>query len=391
LTHSQIHDEAVELLLASFSKERGSGYKSSFEFGPPGAPHWDKGLVAEIYYRPNKLVRAVLHVRQNGPAYLRLISIEEIENKLQRFVIDNFGYLMDDTFGIKFEGSYAGQVSRAAKSRFADALASSSVFQPRHELTLFPLATVQVQADFDSEVFILAAPSSLDVTKVPPGVSVQYIVPEAFPPLSDWRGRRERPTAWLGVWSPAYQASDKIKAAILGALALTPLPHYRHMFSGRDVFGGHCTFGERTTTWGFGAAHTPPLMNNITVASSDHAWLTILSSKLTSGKKSARRQIRALEYFYRAWELDSAERFPILSMALDALLGMQKGMTTAAAIAGIQSLLGNIRLDRLESLLHLRGDVMHGHAPDVYDSSEYSIYFDSYQVDPIIQSVTSNF
>jgi hypothetical protein len=354
LTHSQIHEEAVELLLASISKERGSGFKHSFEFGPPGALPWQKGLVIEIYYRPNKLIRAVLHVRQSGPAYLRLISIKQVERMLQNFTVQNFGCLMDDVFLKKFEGSFADQVSRAAKSRFADALASSSIFQPRNELTLFPLATVQVISDFESQVFFLASPSSLDAAKLPPGVSVQYIVPELFPPLSDWQGRHERPTAWLGAWSPAYQASNKMKAAILGALALTPLPPYRHMFSGRQVFGGHCTFGERTTTWGFGAAHTPALMHNIIVTSSDHTWLTILSSKLTSGKKSVRRQIRALEYFYRAWELDSSERFPILCMSLDALFGAQKGKTTATVIAGIQSLLGNIRLERLESLFRLR-------------------------------------
>ncbi len=378
-----MHEDAVELLLASISKDRGTGFKHSFEFGPPGAQPWQKGLVIEIYYRPNKLIRAVLRVRQSGPAYLRLISIKEVQRMLQKFVLQNFGYLMDDVFLRKFEGSFADQVSQAAKSRFADALASSSIFQPDSELTLFPLATVQVQTDFDSQVFFLAAPSSLDAAKLPPGVGVQSIVPELFPPVSDWQGRHERPTAWLGVWSPAYQASNKMKAAILGALALTPLKPYRHMFSGRQVFGGHCTFGRRTTTWGFGAAHTPPLMHNIIVTSSDHAWLTILSSKLTSGKKSVRRQIRALEYFYRAWELDPSERFPILCMSLDALFGAQKGMTTAAAIAGIQSLLGNIRLERLESLFRLRGNVIHGHAPDVYDSSEYSLYYDSYQVDPI--------
>ena len=34
------------------------GYKTSFTFGPPGAPHWEKRIITEIYYRPNMLVRA---------------------------------------------------------------------------------------------------------------------------------------------------------------------------------------------------------------------------------------------------------------------------------------------------------------------------------------------
>ncbi len=75
-SHSKIHEEAVELLLASMSKERGSGFKHSFMFGMPGARPWEKGFGIQVYYRRNKLIRAALHVRQSGPAYLRLISTD---------------------------------------------------------------------------------------------------------------------------------------------------------------------------------------------------------------------------------------------------------------------------------------------------------------------------
>jgi hypothetical protein len=70
-------------------------------------------------------------------------------------------------------------------------------------------------------------------------------------------------------------------------------------------------------------------------------------------------------------------------MALDAIFS-ELGQATASVIAGIRSLLGSqINERRLQLLMKLRGSVIHGRAPDVYDSDEYTEYFDKYEVDPI--------
>ena len=122
-----------------------------------------------------------------------------------------------------------------------------------------------------------------------------------------------------------------MKAAILGALALTPLPGYRYMFSGRQLFGGRCTILDGDTT-SYGEAHTPPLMHDILVTEQDHPWLSFLASKLTANERAMRRQLRALEYFYRAWELGPSERFPVLCMALDAIFGDANHAAQAATV-----------------------------------------------------------
>lgn len=121
-----------------------------------------------------------------------------------------------------------------------------------------------------------------------------------------------------------------MKAAILGALALTPHPRYRHQFSMQSMFGGFCSFdaqGRLNIT--FGEAHTPAMSEDIIISQSDHDWLSRLALKLEQTDDLTRRQIRALEYFYRAWPLDSHERFPWLFMTLDAIFGDSSRATQA--------------------------------------------------------------
>jgi hypothetical protein len=381
--HKPIHDEAVELLLASMSQTAGDGLRSSFMFGRPGAPHWEMRMGTDVYYRRNKLIRAALYVREHGPVHLKYLPIGDIWSMLQNFVSENYWYLVGEVFAKRFEGSYAEQVSAATKSNWAEALASSEIFQPHNEVTLFPLVPVQVEVDFDSAPFFLIAAASLNESRCRADIPLRHIAPEIFPPLSDWTGRKELPTTWLGVRSPVYQASNKMKAAILGALALTPLPRYRHMFSGRKVFGGRCTITQAGVTTAFGEAHMPPLMHDIILSGRDIAWLHVLASKLTSNEKVVRRQVRALEYFYRAWRLGPSERFPILCMTLDAIFG-DTNHATQAVIDGIRSVIGSRVCDgRLRKLMDLRASVIHGGAPDVYDSRKYGRYYDDYEADPI--------
>jgi hypothetical protein len=245
-----------------------------------------------------------------------------------------------------------------------------------------------VETAFDSKPFFFTAPSTSELQdKVSAHTTRSRLAGDLFPPVLDVVNAnkpRQIPGAWLGVRSPAFKASNKMKGAILGALALTPVPRVRHLFSGRDMFGGRCTISETgTTTVSFGDAHTPALADNIALREKDANWLSILAIKLVSSEKSVRRQMRALEYFYRAWPLDPSERFPVLCMALDAIFG-DANHATGAIIDGIRSVVGSHVQDaRLRHLMELRASVIHGGAPDVYDSRKYARYYDEFGDDPI--------
>lgn len=377
------HFEAVEKILTAITLDMGDdGLRASFIFTRPGQHPFLGGAGVEIYYHDREFIRAVLFVRKHGPLYLRYLPIDEIWRMLQEFVNENFWMLAGEVLFRKSTGNFAENVSVQTKRDLAEALLTSPVFSPPRELTLFPLVAVNVTANFDSPNFFLIAPDALDETRLPQGVPAAAITRTQFPPLTDWDGRRQIPSAWLGVRSPAPSVAERQRAAILGALALTPLPRYRYHFSGRSAFGGRATISDRIS-FQFGETHIPPMMYDIVVTEADHGWLGLLSEKLGKFEKAIRRELRALEYFYRAWPQDPSERFPILCMALDGIFG-EAGRAAQAVIDGIRGVFGShVPNDRLRKLMDLRAVVVHGSAPVVYDSSHFAEYYEKYGVDPI--------
>ena len=316
-------------------------------------------------------------------AYLRSMAIGDIQGQLRNFITANYGYLGSETFLRNFECSYSERVLPETKARLADLLAASDIFSPQLHLRLYPLVPILVEEDFHSAQFFLIQPRSLSDDRTGMGI-LATLSPEGFPPVSDWKGKIERPSSWLGVRSPVIQASNKMKAAILGAVALTPHPRYRHQFSMRSMFGGRCTVDARGgMTTSYGDAHTPGMSEDITIRQADHNWLSILAPKLLSTEETTRRQIRALEYFYRAWPLDASERFPWLFMALDAIFGDSSRATQAVIDAIKQNGETEFAYERLRLLLRLRNSVIHGGAPDVYDSDKYHRYYETYGDDPL--------
>lgn len=378
----EVHFEAIERVLATLF-QKGDALLSSFTFGKPGAPIWDRRMGTEVFVDRKAYTQALLFIRQNGAPYLRSISISDLWSLVTNFVTDNFWYIGRSAHLSITDQPYSACVTLEDKQALADALASSAMFSPKTELTLYPLIPIRVAETFQSERFFLIAAERLDQSLLPASMLHSRLEPCSFPPFSEWGGIKHRTTAWLGVRSPLPLISDKLAAAILGAAALTPLPRNRYMFSGRKVFGGRCTIRNGFTVSPREDAHTPPIMHDIVITARDHKWLEILLALLDAQDKLSRSKVRALEYFYRAWFLDPRERFPSLCMSLDSLVGASHGHT-AAAVKFVQEVI-NSSVDerRLRLLMRIRGAVIHGAAPDVYDSENYAQYYVDYGADPI--------
>ncbi len=365
------------LLAAAFTHVGDDGASHSFMFSRPGSQFSSIGT--QVFFSDRAMIKAALFVRGHGAPHLQAFSVEDVQRSLSDAFIENYHLLSGETLFQRFRESYALFVSENTKRAFADALALSPLFAPESEPTVFPLVAVQVNSDFSCRQFFLRKPETLQTEF--PEVEQWRLRPLQFPPISDWKHRVETPAAWLGIRTPALQSSRKVKRAILGAVALTPSHSYRHMFSGRTMWGGYCTIAGGWA-FTFGDAVTPPLAETITIGERDHAWLGELSKLLASNKKADRRLVTALEYYYRAWPLGGSERFPILCMALDAAYS-EVAHATAAVVDGVRETLGSIDKKRLRDLLEIRASVIHGGAPDVYDSRKYGKYYTAYNADPI--------
>ena len=391
---SEIHLEVTECLLSSISKQKGTGARASFFAKRPGDLLHHTGLGVEIYYNFTKLNIAALRVRSKGPAYLKFLPVSDITSMLQDFVVENYYILVEDTYLRISDGSYEKIVSSASKMKLSKALAESFVFKPIEKIIAFPLVPFRIKHDFHSDIFSLIKPESLTSLHIISRSVMHDLDPKNHPPIKAevWEGRAEKPNAWLAILAPAKRVSLKMRSAILGALSLTLSQYSRYMFSKRHMFGGFCTFDNNgTISYSFGVPHTPGLMNDVILTKDDFGWLKIMPNLLKLQEKSDMRKINALEYFYRAWSLDKQERFPFHCMVLDALFG-QAQQATQTIIDKLKLTLGvNIDDQRLRCLMKIRGDIIHGRAPDAYDSTAYEKYFSEYECDPIddLEAVTS--
>lgn len=358
-----------------------TGGSHSFFYGKPGAPHWDRRLGIEVHYNDVALILAALTYRQNGPAYLKSLPLSEISSLLQNFVSEHYWHLSGETFAQRFDCSFADHVCEQTKASLASALESSALFHPDNSLHLYPLIPVEIAEPFDHERFFVCAPTDLQANHFRTSELPLEFAPNQFPPFTDSRIRVDRGLAsWLGIWSPDLRAAGKMKAAILGAIALTP--YHRHMFSGRHMFGGVCVV-DHSYSVSWGQPHTPAMVDNIKLTQADHVWLRRVGDLLTDQNKESRQYVRALEYFYRAWPKSELERFPLMFMTLDAVFG-DRNNATQAVIDGIRSVLGNhIDEKRLRNLMEMRASVIHGGSPDIYDSSKYPKYYRDYETDPV--------
>jgi hypothetical protein len=70
-------------------------------------------------------------------------------------------------------------------------------------------------------------------------------------------------------------------------------------------------------------------------------------------------------------------------MELDSLVVTQHEITKAAVLFVSKTLDEPLDENRLRLLLRLRGAVVHGAAPDVYESEHYDAYYATYGEDPI--------
>jgi len=371
--------EIVNLVLQAAFSRRKDGCHAKFLFGPPGVPRALFNVGAEVFYSRAGLAKAALVARQTGPLYLRSLPLSEVERQLTDFVSDTYWAMAPHVFGQVFEGSYADHVPDTVRDELALILASSPLLSPTDFPTIYPLVPIVVKADFEAPPFFLTSADTLSSRLV--GIE-HGLAPAQFPPIASWEGRIERPASWLGVRSPAQSSAKRVRNAVLGALALLPHPLERHMFSGRNMFGGSASF-RGSVSVSFGRPCTPAMSENLSIEAGDAQWLELLALKLVDSNVLVRRQMRALEYFYRAWPLPEVERFPVLFMALDAVFG-DASQHTQAVVDAISSSIGvGYDVKRLKLLMKLRAAVIHGGAPDVYDSSNYAKYFGDYGKDPI--------
>lgn len=356
-------------------------------YGRPGQHTFGGGGGFEVHFDNRALLRTALFMRRNAAPHLRSLSVGDVEKALTSFIIDNFWIIGSEAWdgcflgpGRTVDAPFASFVTEGTKARLAEAIAACDLFVEPRELFVFPLVVVRVEQNFESAPFFLVEPKGLTLERLPPGYVAADLQAESFPPFQRWDGTRNSPASWLGIWAGTLEVAKRNRAAILGALALLPHRFERYLFTGRKLFGGLCTFNGKLIMTS-SDPHTPALSEDVVIGCADHDWLGVLAEKIQSPTKVAKRQMRALEYFYRAWVPDPTRRFPTLFGSLDAIYG-DAARATQSVIDAVGPVMGDTYdYERLKLLLGLRASVIHGGAPNVYESNDYHRYCERYEED----------
>ena len=376
--------KAVALRLLGGLYASGDHVLTSFLFGPPELPSQFKRLGVDVYVREADFLRAVLFLRSNGAPYLRDISYAAVRSMATKVVSDNYWAFSGGVRKLMPDVPFSEQVSKQGLTHFANAIRFSALFDPKPELTLYPLVTVRVHAAFQSEHLFFTSSEALKEAVATTGFHRPDLLPAQFPPVPRMSSRPLRTTDWLGISAPVPLVARKKAFTILGAVALTPVSRERYLQAGRTVHGGYCTL----TKDGYSVssseeAITPRISSDIELTEADHQWLEVLSRMFDQSDLVSKSRLRALEYFYRGWFNDPRERFPVLCMALDSLVLAQQNFTKQAIQFIRKTIEEPVDDQRLRALLRLRGAVIHGSAPDVYESQAYEGYYSAYGADPI--------
>lgn len=303
---------------------------------------------------------------------------------ITEFVTEHYAYISEGRLVLSPGVPLAQQISPQGLATLSNALLHSALFNPSNEVTLYPLVPVRVKDRFQSRHFALTGSDGLAASLEGFGIYPSSLMPAQFPPVDGWQGQPKPTSSWLCVSAPDPLVAGKLACAVLGALALAPIRRERYLETGRSVHGGHCTISaKRISCSPSTKPMTPRMASDITLTQADHSWLDILSTLFDSAELAQKSRVRALEYFYRAWFDDPRERFPTLCMALDSLVAAQHHHTRAAVDFVKLTINEPINQDRLRLLMKLRGAVVHGAAPDVYESEFYEAYYSAYGEDPI--------
>jgi hypothetical protein len=339
------------------------------------------GTGDEIVFDGLLLQRIALSVRSSAKNYLKSISIPDLHQLLVDFVVSDPDFC--SAMQIKQDASsYYSQAFDDLCLKIAKRLSISAIFSPCNTLFLIPLSTIRTATALKLDTFFIFPPAIL-CHELERWYDHDKIDGALFPPMPMHSGMSRTPvTSWLGIRAPSRSIAFQMRDAILGAVALLPHPMERYMFTLRKVARGYCSF-DKAVTFHSGEPHTPRLGDLIDLSDADLDWLTELCHMLESEDVAQRRKTRSLEYFYRAWIPEPSRRFSTLFASLDAIFG-DPGRATQSIIDAVNLTLKQKYTDsQLRLMLGLRGSVIHGGAPNIFESEKYYLYFKQYHRDPV--------
>lgn len=303
------------------------------------------------------------------------LSLKECQDVVRKFIEVEFHPIIAGDFATQINGS--DLFSRTDDAQINKILDNAIVFFQKFFADRdfwIPLNSVQ-PVQFDGANFSLTAEP-----KDPSGPIRRYSDILNMPIL-------QSATAWLRVKARSVADAREKSTIILGALFLC-MHHNTHYSHTRGKPAEGIINFYNGATFSSSAPHIPYLANPIELSDSDLGWLRSLDVAL-SKRMESRKFLRSLRWLHASWFATGAEQFSLICMSVDA--ATPSNLNTSMAKSGwIRDNLGvEVDSDAIELIFKsMRGDVAHGDAPSLIESSAYLKFIKKYGEDPSQCAVT---
>lgn len=312
-------------------------------------------------------------------------TVEYAKKLLQDFLYDYLDYLdLDEIMrSMGQQCSLAEFCNENALDRLVDRLPEYSMEKTRNSLYLVPCPRIPCP-DTITDPSGLWLPNDYNLSDLGSILKIDCndLVNEQFPPMT-WDGRITPLTetdSWVGCIAPSERDADARIQRMVGALFLALEIRDSLMITGGDLpHGQFCQ--KEDGRWVFRGVPPvfQPLGKQVKIERKMSDFVKALLKELYINNRLA----VALEYAAAAWNPIGRLRFLHIAIAIDALFG-ENGRVRTSICNGINryaSTLDNVSL-RIDLLLEMRNQLLHGEVASLEKCSEYLTYYDTFKVDP---------
>ncbi|WP_151766965.1 hypothetical protein [Acinetobacter oleivorans] len=378
--------EAVDLILdAIYSIGERDELLSQFTIREPNSLIWSHGIGTEIYIRNQQdYLKALVFIKQNGASYLRKLPTSEVRNKVTNFLTENFWFIREGEFSRNPNISYKIQIPVEAKLNLANALLNSSLFKEELNTFLYPFNSIHLENDLMFDNFFIINSQNLSLHHM--NIDVRYSNEFDFlyyPSIRNENHNRKRISTWIGIKAPTEEISRRTLYSVLGTISLFEESKKRYCFNSRCEDSG-CSYFSNQSSYTYRQTQnlTPSLYFKLKVKKELAIQLEHLSSLLKSNDKTSQRSISALTSFYKSWFEKDAEQYRTFCSCIEALIEDTRSKSSQKFRDLSKSYITKFSETQLKDLLKIRGNIVHGKAPHLYDSENYDFYVERYLSEP---------
>ena len=383
-------EQIVRNLLSSFRLTGDEKNEDNIKFfwDRQGDYSLDENAVFTLFIDRTLLRQTTIDVIRKYPSLFEGQPIERVSRLLTDFAKDSISVLGSGNvfFALGKDQSLLDLANGDALDVMSSNLQVSLNNSGQRAVYLLPLSQVALSGEIVSDQLLwVPGGSDLNIILNRFGRFERRLSGSQFPPYagSNPSWPVDSTDSWIGCYEGSHSHAASVMQTFLGALSMAiDFPKSRSFTYARSRFQiGHVAVRQNGTCTMYydRSPHLPEGLGVIAVSSS---MLKMIGGLLVDRATDQRVQV-ALEYVAAGWQPIGRIGFLHNAIALDALFG-KKNAVRKSILDGVETFANKIDKvrARVELLLDMRNQLLHGESKSLESCSEYLRYYETFEIDP---------